>query len=458
MLRVEISILDNLPFEEGVGVMREKKRIPNFFSYRDCDDFANYLNRQAKKGWHFREFRLGLVFEKGEPRDTFYRVEVFPKGSEDDLKGNRDTEEYADYCREAGWKFVDSVRKFCVFERIRANAVPIVTDEERLENVKKAERVILKRLWFLWCIIAFRDFLEWFTPLGNHFPAYTYFNPLSFLSLMLVTVIGLEALLKTVYQMVWEAGHRKKLQSGEGLVLGGKGGRILLYLQYVVLFLILCMIAWPLVRVDTSLDGTETALLWGVLAMVAVFYTAAAVLAWLRPADGLFAQLAATPIIFIAVLVVGVFVMLFTWDGTYPEKMSDPDLLPLTQADYSEPEGEVTDADYEMMGNVLGSLEHGTITYTSEVENTLEYDIYRSDISRILDQIQEDEKNRYWWQYRQESDLWDAEEEVAAPEEDGSGVHYVARYDDALLVLYVTEPLSGEQAQKIRQTLDLGVD
>ena len=438
--------------------MREKKRIPNFFSYRDCDDFANYLNRQAKKGWHFREFRLGLVFEKGEPRDTFYRVEVFPKGSEDDLKGNRDTEEYADYCREAGWKFVDSVRKFCVFERIRADAVPIVTDEERLENVKKAERVILKRLWFLWCIIAFRDFLEWFTPLGNHFPAYTYFNPLSFLSLMLVTVIGLEALLKTVYQMVWEAGHRKKLQSGEGLVLGGKGGRILLYLQYVVLFLILCMIAWPLVRVDTSLDGTETALLWGVLAMVAVFYTAAAVLAWLRPADGLFAQLAATPIIFIAVLVVGVFVMLFTWDGTYPEKMSDPDLLPLTQADYSEPEGEVTDADYEMMGNVLGSLEHGEITYTSDTENTLEYDIYRSDISRILDRIKKEEKSRYWWQYRQESDLWDAEEEVAAPEEDGSGVHYVARYDDALLVLYVTEPLSGEQAQKIRQTLDLGVD
>ena len=97
--------------------MREKKRIPNFFSYRDCDDFANYLNRQAKKGWHFREFRLGLVFEKGEPRDTFYRVEVFPKGSEDDFRGDRDTEEYADYCEEAGWKFVDSVRKFCVFEQ-----------------------------------------------------------------------------------------------------------------------------------------------------------------------------------------------------------------------------------------------------------------------------------------------------------------------------------------------------
>ena len=288
--------------------------------------------------------------------------------------------------------------------------------------------------------------------------AYTYFDRLSLVNLVLMIVIGLGVLLRTVYQMVWEAGHRKKLQSGEGLVLGGKGGRILLYLQYVVLFLILCMIAWPLVRVDTSLDGTETALLWGVLAMVAVFYTAAAVLAWLRPADGLFAQLAATPIIFIAVLVVGVFVMLFTWDGTYPEKMSDPDLLPLTQADYSEPEGEVTDADYEMMGNVLGSLEHGEITYTSDTENTLEYDIYRSDISRILDRIQEDEKSRYWWQYRQKSDLWDAEEEVAAPEEDGSGVHYVARYDDALLVLYVTEPLSGEQAQKIRQTLDLGVD
>ena len=249
------------------------------------------------------------------------------------------------------------------------------------------------------------------TPLGNHFPAYTYFNPLSFLSLMLVTVIGLEALLKTVYQMVWEAGHRRKLRAGEGLVLGGKGGRILLYLQYVVLFLILCMIAWPLVQVGTLLDGTETALLWGVLAMVAVFFGAAAVLAWLRPADGLFAQLAATPIIFIAVLVVGVFAMLFAWDGTYPKKVSDPDLLPLTQADLQRAEGEITAADYERWGMRWEAWSMGILPIPPIQKNTLEYDIYRSDMSRILDRIQEDEKNRYWWQYRQKSDLWDAEEE-----------------------------------------------
>ena len=71
ILRVEISKLDNLPFEEGVGVMREKKRITNFFAYRDCDDFANYLNRQAKKGWQFREGACGLVGEKVETRDKF---------------------------------------------------------------------------------------------------------------------------------------------------------------------------------------------------------------------------------------------------------------------------------------------------------------------------------------------------------------------------------------------------
>ncbi len=82
----------------------KKRRSINTFCYRDCDAFAEFLHSQSLQGWHFKEFRLGLLFEKGEPADIFYAVEVFPKGTEMDTRPERDTEEYAEYCEAAGWR------------------------------------------------------------------------------------------------------------------------------------------------------------------------------------------------------------------------------------------------------------------------------------------------------------------------------------------------------------------
>ena len=80
--------------------MKEKKkrtrRVFKDFGYLECDAFAEYLHGMSMKGWHFREWRLGLVFEKGEPEDVCYCVEVFPKGSEMDTKPEEPAEEYAD--------------------------------------------------------------------------------------------------------------------------------------------------------------------------------------------------------------------------------------------------------------------------------------------------------------------------------------------------------------------------
>ncbi|MBM6854546.1 DUF2812 domain-containing protein [Mediterraneibacter glycyrrhizinilyticus] len=87
--------------------MKEKKkrtrRVFKDFGYLECDAFAEYLHGMSMKGWHFREWRLGLVFEKGEPEDVCYCVEVFPKGSEMDTKPEEPAEEYAEYCQAAGW-------------------------------------------------------------------------------------------------------------------------------------------------------------------------------------------------------------------------------------------------------------------------------------------------------------------------------------------------------------------
>ena len=116
------------------------RRVFRYFRYTECDAFGQYLHEMSLDGWHFQKWQMGLVFEKGEPADITYCVEVFPKGSEMDLKPEEQAEEYADYCSVAGWELIDGQRKFCIFRRRDPDAMPIVTEEERFENVRKAER------------------------------------------------------------------------------------------------------------------------------------------------------------------------------------------------------------------------------------------------------------------------------------------------------------------------------
>lgn len=94
-----------------------RKRVMSTFRYRDCDAFAEYLHQQSLQGWHFKEWRFGLVFEKGEPADIYYIVEIFPNGTEMDTRPEEEAQEYAQYCEAAGWKLLDSNRKFCIFRR-----------------------------------------------------------------------------------------------------------------------------------------------------------------------------------------------------------------------------------------------------------------------------------------------------------------------------------------------------
>ena len=68
------------------------------FDYMHCDDFARYLSEMAAKGWHFKEWGAGLKFEKGEPAQVKYAVEVFTKASENDLRPEPNTQEFAEYC------------------------------------------------------------------------------------------------------------------------------------------------------------------------------------------------------------------------------------------------------------------------------------------------------------------------------------------------------------------------
>ena len=109
-----------------------KKQVRKHFSYTQCDDFAAYLQEMSRKGFHFTEWKGGLIFEKGEPEDVTYQVEVFADGEETDQRPSRDTEEYREYCEAAGWKFLDGKAKFCIFRKEEEDAPDILAPAERI--------------------------------------------------------------------------------------------------------------------------------------------------------------------------------------------------------------------------------------------------------------------------------------------------------------------------------------
>lgn len=117
---------------------KDKKVVYKAFDYTSCDDFARYLEAMARKGWHFSQWTTGLVFERGEPQDVTYAVEVFIDGSEQDIRPGIHTLNFADYCEAAGWKLMDAKRKFVIFRKISDNAEPILTPRERVNNAARA--------------------------------------------------------------------------------------------------------------------------------------------------------------------------------------------------------------------------------------------------------------------------------------------------------------------------------
>ena len=122
-----------------------------------CDDFAAYLQEMSRKGFHFTEWKGGLVFEKGEPEDVTYQVEVFADGEEMDQRPSQDTEEYRDYCAAAGWKFLDGKARFCIFRKEAEDAPDILAPEERIRNICSVERKLEMRrirLLFLFLLLG----------------------------------------------------------------------------------------------------------------------------------------------------------------------------------------------------------------------------------------------------------------------------------------------------------------
>lgn len=395
--------------------MKTKKRVFPHFEYRECDAFAAYLHEQSLKGWHFKEWRCGLVFEKGEPKDIAYVVEVFPKGAESDLKPGADTEEYAEYCSAAGWSFLDSHQKFCIFKKEKEDAVSIVEPEERLENTWKTEwskwksgssvglGILVFYLLDFW-VFRFRDYI---------------FRNWSLMCLVTLCMLAVCTICEGIYLRKWRQQKERELEL-YGKAVYGKCGRKVIFGRY----LLIGFLALQLLVAGNRLEN-KRALIALVLLAIGMGIISLIVSIW-RPleAENVFFQVVAGMI-----LIGGISVFLF---------------LGREETVYTS---------VEKTQSVFGSFTRGD---TSSEHAKIHYEISKSSHPWILNKLWKEEGIGSDTAVRCD-DIWNAKE---AHRNGGEEMYwYYVRYPEAVVTIELEmntkqEP-SDKEIEEIREILDL---
>ena len=416
---------------------KNTKTVRKAFEYRSCDDFAAYLNHMARQGWHFKEWRAGLVFEKGDPEESTYTVEVFSGASEYDTRPEPNTKEFAEYCGAAGWQFIDSTRKFVVFKRVREDAVPIMTDEERLDSIASATR---KEIWHpvfysgIWVVLRILNFSTSFRR--------EIYSDISLMFTAVFCLMFVAALLRCGQFYLWQRGCQKRLEEGKHLFFG-KGRQTFSQRWYLWLDFAL-LLGMLLVLVHEG----QTVLALIPLIMVAIILIPAFFMAKKRP-DSATTQV--TGILSGAVGVLVVICLTFFLVVRESEKEKIPPQPPLTYADMGIDLELVEISANQQQQSIFGSWQYFNLDYGHDY---LYYQIFSADSDWVLNKLWEEETDGKVNETRYDcTGAWGAEEAFR-----NNAGNYLVRYEDAIWVICpsLEEPLNQEQIDTIISALKEG--
>lgn len=416
----------------------KRKTVLKGFDYLHCDDFAAYLEAMAAKGWHFQSWGAGLAFERGEPRQDTYAVEVFSEATEYDTRPEPQTEEFAEYCEAAGWELVDAKRKFCIFRKVRPDAVDILTQQERLQNIAKEERKEIWRHLGLTAMLSASRALQYTSYLS--FVNIIFSND-SLLADAMWFVLFLAAVVRCVHFYVWKRRTEKRIEQGQA-IYWGKSKNVFSFLgnwygwisgSFIAAFLVILL-----------LRGEYSNLLY-MGATIGLLGLMAYLIAKFRP-DAVTNQIIQTVfplLIFLLVLTISLGVM-FT-------KEKEPVLLediPLLYSDIDGEAGELAEATLDDSSSVFGSAMRCWLYYE---DAHIYYQVYETEHQWILDKMWEEEMERKYNQNGIDcTELWEAEAAVCT-----LPGYYRVRYADAMIYLNLPEDveLTKFQADSIRATL-----
>lgn len=414
-----------------------KKTVLKAFDYIQCDDFAAYLMKMARSGWHFKEWGAGLIFEKGDPEDAVYAVEVFIDGSEYDTRPGIHTQEFAEYCEAAGWKLIDAKRKFCIFKKVKPDAVDIVTPQERLETIAKEEQ---KKIWYQLFIETWFMVLQFLQYSGSGFTNRIFSNPMLLIT-VLWCVLWLSTVGRCIHFYIWKSQSRKKLDGGEAVYFG-KGKDIFSIMQgWNTWLCIAVMVVYVLLSASS---GQYWSLVLFSLILIPTILMAY-LISKFRP-DAVTNQVIQIVVPIVVFMLVMAFCvgMIMTGD-THSVALDEIPLL------------------FEDIGGDAGALEKSTLDGSSSIygsglrcwlyyeQTHIYYQVYKSDHRWVLDKIWNAEMGRKYNQLGTDvNDIWQAE--AAIQTFPGS---YIVRYPGAVLILSFAEDtmLSAGQARIIRGAL-----
>lgn len=387
----------------------DKKTVYRHFSYLRCDDFARYLEEMAAKGWHLERWGAGLQFRRGEPEQTTYAVEVFSDASEYDTRPEPNTEEFAAYCEAAGWQLVDAKRKFVIFKKLRPDAMPIMTAQERLEAVyaeEKKDSIRELLISGLWCVTQWGNFL------GTGFTR-DIFSYQTLLNLVFWGVLFLASAASFTGLLIWKHRSAKRIEAGETILLGkGSSFRNRGYSVAAAVML-------PLLILSMVLEGASSSIL--LVAVIAGIALLTAHFIGKKRPDAVTHQIVQVLMsLGILVLIVVVFLATAIRDPE-PELAVD---FPLRPEDFGVTDMVPDNAHTEEHTTVFGTVRWYSIQNRTE---TLYYAVYESDFDWVLDRIWQVETDADNWEIG-DAALWGAEEVRSR-----FGEYYVVRGENWIL-------------------------
>lgn len=127
--------------------------------------FVEKLERLAKRGWILKKICVGYgVFEKEEPRELHYSIEIFEAVKKKKGFLNVDFEEneeevYIELCEQAGWNYIGKSGVYFVFCSEQATVTPIQTDPSlEFHQLKNKFFNYFLPLLTLWMILIVNNF------------------------------------------------------------------------------------------------------------------------------------------------------------------------------------------------------------------------------------------------------------------------------------------------------------
>lgn len=404
------------------------KTVLKGFTYMHCDDFAKYLSNMAAKGWHFKEWGAGLKFEKGEPEQAVYAVEVFTKASENDLRPEPNTQEFAEYCEAAGWKFIDAKQKYCIFKRVDENAVELFTPEERVTNAFKGTVSGINLLLFF--LYGLNAVLQWIRLFGSFEIAI--FSDAYLVNLAIWNVMFLGQFI-TFTQAFWKK-HKliRGIRRGREVYLGNRrDGKFRLSWNDIYIGILVLLLMYYFFAMDRVEIIVVNAIIVGVTVGFGIIMNR------IRPERDTYVVV---QIGFSMVLIVTIVALMIGVFGNETVAELEADDLPVLISDYREETDEVVDLiSYYHEENVFGSMDKYNVYYEEEI---IHYYVYQSTFVGILDKVWDDilSKKRFNEDAVDCTGDWNAEKAVR----NKLGTYYV-RYDNAVLefsddeVVYLTD-------------------